>query len=65
MATHICPCGTTIENRTHILIVRECEIYMEERDALEEEVRKLDEWDMEKFSRLESSEKTIPILRGR
>ena len=34
VATNMCPCGTTIESRTHI--VGECEIYEEERDALEE-----------------------------
>ena len=37
VATHMCPCGTTIESRTHI--VGECEIRKEERDALEEELR--------------------------
>ena len=40
----------------------ECEIYKEERDALEEEIRKLDVGDMEEFGRLEGSEKTIAIL---
>ena len=39
-----------------------CEIYKEERDALEEEIRRLDVCDMEEFRRLESSEKTIAIL---
>ena len=53
MATHMCPCGTTIESRTHI--VGKYEIYMEERDALEE-MRKLDVCDMEAFGRLESGE---------
>ena len=43
------------------LLVGECEIYKEERDALED-VRKLDVSDMEKFGRLESSEKTTAIL---
>ena len=38
VATNMCPCGTTIERRTHI--VGECKIYKEERDALE--TRKLD-----------------------
>ena len=42
--------------------VGECEIYKEERDALEEEMGKLDECDMEEFGRLESGEKTIAIL---
>ena len=59
VATNMCPCGTTIESRTHI--VGECEIYKEERDALEE-MRKLDVCDMEEFGRLESGEKTIAIL---
>ena len=36
---------------------------MEERDALE--MRKLDVCDMEEFVRLESSEKTIAILRDK
>ena len=34
-------------------MVGECEIYNEEQDALEEEVRKFDECDMEEFGRLE------------
>ena len=38
VATNMCPCGTTIESRTHM--VGECEIYKEERDALEEEMKK-------------------------
>ena len=38
----------------------ECEIYQEERDALE--MRKLDECGMENFGTLDSSEKTIAIL---
>ena len=59
MATNICQCGT-IGSRIHI--VGESEIY-KERDALEEEMRKLDVCDMEEFCRLESSEKTIAILR--
>ena len=62
MATYMCPCGTTIESRTHI---GECEIYKEQRDALEEEMRKFDVCDMEEFCRLESSEKTIAILGDR
>ena len=60
VVTHMCPCGTTIESRTHT--VGECEyIQEEERDALEEELRTLDEYDMEEFRRLESSEKTIVV----
>ena len=62
MATNMCPCGTTIESRTHI--VGECEIYKKERAALEEETRTLDVCDMEEFGRLESSEKTIAIILG-
>ena len=45
VASNMCPCGATIESRTHI--VGECEIHKEERDALEEEMRKLDVCDME------------------
>ena len=58
---HICPCGTTIECRTNI--VGTCEIYKEERDALE--MRNSDECDMDEYGRLESSEKTIAILGNR
>ena len=43
----MCPCGTTIESRTHI--VRECEIYKEELNVLEEEMRQLGVCDMEEF----------------
>ena len=60
MAIDTCPCGTTIESRTRI--VGECEIYKEERDALEEGMRKLDVCDTEEFGRLESSEKTIKMV---
>ena len=63
MATNVCPCGTTIESRIHI--VGECEIHMEERDALEEGTRKLDVCDMEEFGRLETCEETIDILEDR
>ena len=58
-----CPCGTPVESRTRI--VGECEIFKEERDALEEEMRIVDVCDMEEFGRLESSEKTIAILGDR
>ena len=37
----------------------------EERDALEEEMRKFDVCDMEEFCRLESSERMIAILGDR
>ena len=63
MATHLCPCGTAIKSRTHI--VGECEIYKEKLNVLEEEMRKLDDCDMEEFGRLESSDKTIAILGDR
>ena len=63
MAANMCPCGTTIESRTHI--VGECEIYKEGRDVLQEEVRKLDVFDIAEFGRPESSEKTIAILGDR
>ena len=63
MPTNMCPCGTTTESRTHL--VGECEIYREERNALEEGMGKLDVCDMEEFSRPESSEETIAILGGR
>ena len=42
----------------------ECEIYKEEWDVLEE-MRKVDECDMEKFGTLDDSEKTIAILGDR
>ena len=59
----MCPCGKAIESRIHI--VGECERYKEERDVLEEEMRKIDECDMEQFGTLNSSEKTIAILGDR
>ena len=62
MATNRCPCEATIESRTHI--VRECEIYKEERYALEE-MRKLDVCDVEELGGQENSEKTIAILGDR
>ena len=34
VVAHMCPCGTTLESRTHI--VGECEVYKEQRDVLEE-----------------------------
>ena len=53
---HMCPCGK--ESRTHILGT--CEMYKEERDVME--MWKIDECDMNKFSALDNSEKTIAIL---
>ena len=38
VATNMCPCGTTTKSRTHK--VGECEKCKEERDALEEGMRK-------------------------
>ena len=68
----VCRCGKAAESRAHI--VGECEIYEEERDVLEGEMRKIDECDMEKFGTsdsnekfgtLDSSEKTIATLGDR
>ena len=41
-------------SRTHI--VGECEIYKEEQDVLQENMRGLDEYDMEEFDTLDSSD---------
>ena len=57
------PCGKAIANRTHV--VGEGAMYMEERNMLEEVVRKVEECTVEKFVTLGSSEKTIAILGGR
>ena len=63
--TNVCPCGTTTE-KSWIRIPGECDIYKEERDALEDKIKILNEYDMvEEFRRLESSEKTIAILGDR
>ena len=43
----------------------ECEIYKDERDVLEEDMRKRDECDMENFGTFDNSEKTIAILGDR
>ena len=56
------PCSKAVEGRTRI--VGECEIYKEERDVLQE-MRKIDECDMETFGTLDGSEKTIAILGDR
>ena len=55
---------TTIESTTRI--EGESKIYKEERNALGEEMRKLDECecDMEEFGRLESSEKKMVEIDG-
>ena len=62
MAGNMCPCGTTIESRSHI--VGDCNIHEEETVCVRggDEMRKLDVCDMEAFGRLEGSEKTIAIL---
>ena len=59
----MCPCCRAKESRSHI--VGEREMYKEERDVLEEEMRTIDECDVEKFDTLDSSEKTIAILGDR
>ena len=60
----MCPCGKAIESKTHI--VGECEMHEEERDVLEEEMRKIDECDMEEFGTLLiDSAKTSAILGDR
>ena len=55
---------TTIESTTRI--EGESKMYKEERNALEEEMRKLDECecDMEAFGRLKSSEKKMVDIDG-
>ena len=58
----MCSCGKALESRTHL--VGECEMYKEERNLLEE-MRKIDECDMEKFGTLDCREKTIAILGDR
>ena len=55
----ICPCCKAIESRTHTV---EYEMYDEERDVLEEEMREIDECCMEEFDTLHTSENTIAIL---
>ncbi|CAM9108471.1 unnamed protein product, partial [Sphacelaria rigidula] len=55
-----CPCGKAIESRSHI--VAKCELYTEERDVLQEEMRDVTEGGMSSFDALGSSEKTMAIL---
>ena len=59
----MCPFGRAIESRTHV--IRECEMHKEERYVLEEEMREIDERDMEEFGTVDSSEKTIAFLGDR
>ena len=49
-----CPCGEAIESRTHM--VAEYELYQEERDVLEGEMRDLDKSGMKSFDALDSRE---------
>ena len=59
-----CPCGKAIESRTHI--VAECELYQEERDVLEGEMRNLNKKSgLKSFDALDSRENTIAILGDR
>ena len=43
----------------------ECQLYKEERDVLQDGMRKIDKCGMEKFGTLDSREKTIAILGDR
>ena len=59
-----CPCGNADDSRVHTVGKRE--LYKEERNVLEEEMRKTDRLVMEKLGTLHSSsEKTIAILGNR
>ena len=60
----MCHYGKAVESRAHM--VGECELYKEERDVLEE-MRKINECDMEKFGILDinSGLKLIPIRGDR
>ena len=46
-------CGITTERNTHI--VRQCEVYHEERHVFKNEMRKLDERDTQQFGILRST----------
>ena len=49
----MCPFGNAvIERRTHV--VRECGMYEEERDAIEEDLRETEECGMQEFGTLDS-----------
>ena len=56
----MCTCCKAVERRTRR--VGGCERHKEKREVLEEEMRDVDECDMEGFGTLNSSEKTIAIL---
>ena len=59
----MCPYGKAIESRTHM--VGQYEMYKEERNVIQEDMRKIDEGDMEEFGALDRSKKTIAILGDR
>ena len=57
----MCPCGKAKESRTHS--VGECEMYTEERDVLEDEMRKIDDCDVDNFwYTQDDSEEMIAIV---
>ena len=58
-----CPCGKARESRIHI--VAECELYKDERDILEGEMREVKEGGIQSFDALDSREKMIAILGDR
>ena len=60
MVIRLRPCVTWVH-----LFPPECEVVKEERDAFEEEMKQTDECDIENFSTLDNSEKTIAILGDR
>ena len=59
----MCPCGKAIESRNHI--VGEREIQKEERVEFEDDMRGIDECDMEEIDTLDNNEKTIAIQGDR
>ena len=58
-----CPCGKARESRIHI--VAECELYKDERDILDEEMREVKEGGIKSFDALDNREKTIASLGDR
>ncbi|CAN0093298.1 unnamed protein product [Sphacelaria rigidula] len=55
-----CLCGKAIESRSHI--VAECELYKEEREVLDGEMRDVNKGGVESFDTLDTKEKTMAIL---
>ena len=53
----MCPCGKAVEQNSHC----RSEMHKDERYAFEE-MKTIDEFDVEKFGKLDSSEKTIAII---